>query len=113
MLELMTGLKSVHEDTPLAEWTQTYRLSEDIDMFMTIVDRNMMGHINTMELQNMIKVANLCLRDLSEERTSMREIVNMMQETRNLKANGNLSDGGEAPLLGNGNLSDGAQCLHH
>jgi len=113
LLELMTGLKSLHEDTPLAEWTQTYRLSEDIDMFMTIVDRNMMGHINTMEVQNMIKVANLCLRDLSEERSSMREIVNMMQETRNLKANGNLSDGGEAPLLGNGKLSDGAQCLHH
>lgn len=110
LLELMTGLKPLHEDTPLAEWSETYRFSEGIDRFMTIVDRNMTEHINTMELQNMIKVANLCLRDISEERSSMREIVNLMQETRNIKANGNLSNGGEGPSLGNTNLSSGGQC---
>ena len=36
----------------------------------------------------------------------MREIVNMMQETRNIKANGNLCDGDETSFLGNGNFSD-------
>ena len=98
LLELITGLKSLHEDTPLAEWTQTYRLSEGIDIFMTIVDRNLIDHIDMMELQNMIKIANLCLLDISGERPSMREIMNMIQDTRNINAtaNGNLSDGGEA-----------------
>lgn len=55
----------------------------------------------------MIKIANICLRDIGEERSSMGEIVNTMQETRNINSNENLSEGAEAPSLGNGNLSDG------
>jgi len=112
LLELITGLKSLHDDTPLAEWSQTYR-SEGIDRFITIVDQNMIPHINMMELQNMIKIVNVCLAEISEERSSMREILNMMQETRNINSNENLSEGAEAPSLGNGNVSDGcatAQC---
>jgi len=77
LLELMTDFKSLHEDTPLAEWTQSYR-SEGIEKFMTIVDRNLIDHINTTELQNMIKIASLCLAEISEERSLMRGIVNMM-----------------------------------
>lgn len=100
LLELMTGFKLLHEDTPLAEWTQSYR-SEGIEKFMTIVDRNLINHINTTELQNMIKIANLCLAEISEKRSLMREIMNMMQETQNLNAaNESLSDGGGSSLSG-------------
>eukprot|EP00253_Pinus_taeda_P012032 PITA_12032 len=108
LLELITGLKALHEGTPLAEWTQPYR-SEGIYRFMTIVDGNMKDDINMMELQIMIQIANLCLLGIGEERSSMREIVKMMRESRNIKANGKLSDSDEAPFLGNGNLSDGGQ----
>lgn len=110
LLELITGLKSVHDDTPLAEWSETYR-SEGTERFMRIVDRNVIEHTNMMEVHIMIKIANLCLRDISEERPSMREIVNRIQETRNMGANEKLSsNGGESPLLGNENLSSGGQC---
>lgn len=106
LLELITGFKSVHEDTPLAEWTQTYRFSEGIDRFMTIVDQNLIDEIDMMELQIMIKIANLCLGDSSEERSSMREIMTMMQDNIKINANRNLSDGDEALHLANEILFD-------
>jgi serine/threonine protein kinase len=71
LLELLTGLKSLHEETPLAEWTQSYRLSEGVDIFMAIVDPTVIDHINAMELQIMIKIANIFLRDIGEERSSI------------------------------------------
>lgn len=87
LLELITGLKALHEDTPLAEWTQPYRFREDIDTFVTIVDRNLIDPITSMELQKMIQIANLCLRDITEERPSMRQIVNMMQNRTQCEIN--------------------------
>lgn len=82
LLELVTGLRSLHHGVPLAEWTKKYRLKYNTDQLMTIVDPNLKHHINIMEMQSMIKIANHCLGDITEERPSMKKVVNIMQEIR-------------------------------
>lgn len=37
LLELLTGLKSLQEERPLAEWTQSYRLREGVDIFKLLI----------------------------------------------------------------------------
>lgn len=100
LLERVTCLKVVHEDTTLAEWNETYHFSEGIERIMTNVDQNMKDQISMMELQIMIRIANLCLQDVAEERTRMRENMNMMQESINIKSSGNLSESDETPFFG-------------
>eukprot|EP01018_Ginkgo_biloba_P010847 Gb_36539 [translate_table: standard] len=116
LLELITGLKSVQGMQTLPEWTQEYRLSEDVETVMAMVDPNLQGHIDLQqEVQNIVRIANNCVLEKGELRPSMREIVSGMsieitiphpsnvQHEENTDADANESESGG--VVGSGSMS--------
>eukprot|EP01018_Ginkgo_biloba_P000793 Gb_24069 [translate_table: standard] len=82
LLELITGLKSVQGMLTLAESTGPNRLSDDINIVAKIVDPKLHGQFDLKELENTVKIANLCVLEKRELRPCMRQIVSAMRSGR-------------------------------
>ncbi|CAK7357271.1 unnamed protein product [Dovyalis caffra] len=75
VLELITGLKSIKGSVTLAEWTEEYRKSDDIEVWAKLLDPKLNGNANLEQLSVLIHVANLALLENSEGRPEMWQIV--------------------------------------
>ncbi|KAG6778424.1 hypothetical protein POTOM_018288 [Populus tomentosa] len=75
LLELITGLKSIQGSVTLAEWTEEWRKSDDVEVWANLLDPKLNGNANLEQLSALIHVANLALIENSEGRPEMGQIV--------------------------------------
>ncbi|GLJ35174.1 hypothetical protein SUGI_0708020 [Cryptomeria japonica] len=76
LLEMISGRKSVQDFETLAEWSEDYRLSQDMQTMMTIIDPTLKEEkIDLDELKLIIGILNSYLNKNGEYRPSMTCIV--------------------------------------
>lgn len=75
LLELITGLKSIQGSVTLAEWTEEWRKSDDVEVWANLLDPKLNGNANLEQLSVLIHVANFSLLENSEGRPEMGQIV--------------------------------------
>ncbi|MFS7923292.1 putative protein kinase RLK-Pelle-CR4L family [Helianthus anomalus] len=74
LLELITGMKSLHGSITLAELTNECRKHQDVDVMMGMLDPKLNGQVNGEQLRVLVHVANMALLENSMARPSMAEI---------------------------------------
>ncbi|KAI9397123.1 hypothetical protein POPTR_004G235700v4 [Populus trichocarpa] len=79
LLELITGLKSIQGSVTLAEWTEEWRKSDDVEVWANLLDPKLNGNANLEQLSVLIHVANFSLLENSEGRPEMGEIVDRIR----------------------------------
>ncbi|KAL9353640.1 hypothetical protein Peur_051610 [Populus x canadensis] len=79
LLELITGLKSIQGSVTLAEWTEEWRKSDDVEVWANLLDPKLNGNANLEQLSVLIHVANLALLENSEGRPEMGQIVDRIR----------------------------------
>ncbi|KAF9690371.1 hypothetical protein SADUNF_Sadunf01G0188800 [Salix dunnii] len=75
LLELITGLKSLQGSVTLAEWTEECRKSDDVEVWVNLLDPKLNGNADLEQLCVLIHVANSALMENSEGRPEMGQIV--------------------------------------
>lgn len=74
ILELITGLRSLQGSSTLAEWTEEYRKSDNVEVLVKMLDPKLKGDVNIEQLRVLVDVANLALLGNSEARPDMTQI---------------------------------------
>lgn len=74
LLELITGLRSLQGSFTLAEWTEEYRKSDNVNILLGMVDPKLRGEVNTEQLRVLVDIANQALVGKSEGRPDMMQI---------------------------------------
>ncbi|KAH9326229.1 hypothetical protein KI387_006407 [Taxus chinensis] len=87
LLEIITGLKAVQDFQTLAQWSEDYRLSQDMQVVMTLIDSTLNQEQTDLdELKMIIGIVNACLKERGEYRPSMREIVRALTQKVPIRA---------------------------
>ncbi|KAG6425288.1 hypothetical protein SASPL_115716 [Salvia splendens] len=75
LLELITGMKSLQGSSTLAEWTEEYRKSDDVEVLVKMLDPKLkLGDVNVEQLKLLVDVANVALLEDCEARPDMTQI---------------------------------------
>ncbi|KAH6758316.1 hypothetical protein C2S51_018551 [Perilla frutescens var. frutescens] len=75
ILELITGMKSLQGSFTLAEWTEEYRRSDDVEVMVKMLDPKLkLGDVNVEQLKVLLDVANVALLENCEARPDMTQI---------------------------------------
>ncbi|XP_057772663.1 probable receptor-like protein kinase At1g49730 [Salvia miltiorrhiza] len=75
LLELITGMKSLQGSSTLAEWTEEYRGSDDVEIMVKMLDPKLkLGDVNVEQLKLLVDVANVALVEDCEARPDMTQI---------------------------------------
>ncbi|KAG6422216.1 hypothetical protein SASPL_118781 [Salvia splendens] len=75
LLELITGMKSLQGSSTLAEWTEEYRKSDDVEVMVKMLDPKLkVGDVNVNHLKLLVDVANVALLEDCEARPDMTQI---------------------------------------
>ncbi|XP_020691430.1 serine/threonine-protein kinase RIPK [Dendrobium catenatum] len=87
LLELLTGRRPINDDSPkgqesLVMWATPILERGDI---MEIIDRNLDGKYEEVQLQRMIMAASLCIRRAARRRPQMHQVVKILQGEEEIK----------------------------
>ncbi|KAG6382816.1 hypothetical protein SASPL_157473 [Salvia splendens] len=75
LLELITGMKSLQGSSTLAEWTEEYRKSDDVEVLVKMLDPKLkLDDVNVEQLKLLVDVANVALLEDCEARPDMTQI---------------------------------------
>ncbi|KAH9288377.1 hypothetical protein KI387_032494 [Taxus chinensis] len=79
--------KSSEDFQTLAHWSEDYRLSQDMQVVMTLIDSTLNQEQTDLdELKMIIGIVNACLKERGEYRPSMREIVRALTQKVPIRA---------------------------
>lgn len=75
LLELITGMKSLQGSSTLAEWTEKYRDSDDMEVMVKMLDPKLkLGDVNVEQLKFLVDVVNVALLEDCDARPDMTQI---------------------------------------
>lgn len=74
LLELITGMTSLQGSFTLAEWTEEYRKSDEVEVMVKMLDPKLKDDVNVEQLRLLLDVANLALLENYEARPDMTQI---------------------------------------